>query len=56
MKIGIGREEGVLAEDYVLSKFRKDEVPLIKDAIIRATDAVAMVLKDGVDKAMNKFN
>ncbi len=56
VKIGVGREEGVAAEDYVLGKFRKDEGPLIKEAVVRAADAVAAVLKDGVGKAMNKFN
>jgi len=56
VKIGIGREEGVLVEDYVLGKFRKGEVPLIREAIVRAADAVCMILKEGVDKAMNKFN
>lgn len=56
VKIGIGREEEVPAEDYVLGKFRRDEIPSIKDAVIRASDAVAMIIRDGVDKAMNKFN
>ena len=56
MKIGIGREEGVPAEDYVLRKFGKDQISLIKDAIVRASDAIAMIMRDGVDKAMNVFN
>lgn len=56
VKIGIGREEEVPAEDYVLRKFGKDQISLIKDAIVRASDAIAMIIRDGVDKAMNKFN
>lgn len=56
VKIGIGREEGVAAEDYVLGKFRKDEVPMIKEAVVRAADAIAAILKEGAGKAMNKFN
>lgn len=56
VKLGIGREEGLLVEDYVLSKFRKDEIPLIRDAVMRAADAVTMILTGGVEKAMNKFN
>ncbi len=56
VKIGVGRGEGVAAEDYVLGKFRKDEVPLIREAVEEAADAVAVILKDGVGKAMNKFN
>lgn len=56
VKIGIGREMGMLSEDYVLKKFRKDELPVIKDAIKRAADAVTAILYEGVPKAMNKFN
>ena len=56
VKIGIGREEGVPAEEYVLRKFGKDQIPFIKDAIVRASDAIAAIIRDGVDKAMNEFN
>lgn len=56
VKIGIGREEGTPVEDYVLSRFRKDETLLIKEAVGRASDAVCEILKNGVEKAMNKFN
>lgn len=56
VKIGIGRDIEMLPEDYVLKKFRRDELPLIKDAIKRAVDAVATIVSEGVSKAMNKFN
>jgi peptidyl-tRNA hydrolase, PTH1 family len=56
VKIGIGREEGMLVEDYVLSKFRKDEIPVIHEAIRKASGAVVAIISDGVDKAMNSFN
>jgi PTH1 family peptidyl-tRNA hydrolase len=56
VKIGIGREEGVAAEEYVLGKFRRDEVPLIKEAVVMAAGAVDVILKEGVHKAMNEFN
>src|SRR4030043_524694 len=56
LKIGIGREEGVLAEDYVLSKFRRNEITLIKDTIQKAADAICSIVSEGVDKTMNKFN
>ena len=56
VKIGIGREEGVPAEEYVLRRFGRDQIPFIKDAIVRASDAIAAILKDGVYKAMNEFN
>jgi len=56
VKIGIGRDPGVEAEDYVLSKFRRPEMSLIKDAMQRAMNAVCAVVSEGVDKAMNRFN
>jgi PTH1 family peptidyl-tRNA hydrolase len=56
LKIGIGREDGVSAEDYVLSKFRRHEIAIVKDSIQKAADAICSIVLDGVDKAMNKFN
>ena len=56
VKIGIGREPGVLVEDYVLSKFTRREISAIKETIEKTTDAVHAIIADGVDKAMNMFN
>jgi peptidyl-tRNA hydrolase, PTH1 family len=56
IKIGIGRDPLVPAEKYVLSKFRKDETQLIRAAAEKAVESVHTIIKDGVEKAMNKFN
>lgn len=56
VKIGIGRDTEMPVEDYVLKKFRKDEIPSIKDSIERAAQAVAVIVSEGVSRAMNKFN
>lgn len=56
LKIGIGREEGTPAEDYVLSKFKRHEIPIIKQMIHTAADAVDTIVADGVERAMNRFN
>ncbi|MEK6672530.1 MAG: aminoacyl-tRNA hydrolase [Nitrospirota bacterium] len=56
VKVGVGREEDIPVEDYVLSRFRKEETLLIREAVGRASDAVCEILKNGVDRAMNKFN
>ncbi len=56
VKIGIGREPGTGAEEYVLGKFSREEIMVIKEAIQRASDAVSIIVADGVDKAMNRFN
>lgn len=56
VKIGIGREVGFPAEEYVLKKFKKDEMVLIQEAIQKASDAICDIIAEGVDKAMNRFN
>ncbi len=56
VKIGIGRDKEIPVEDYVLSKFKKEELPLIRDAVSRAADSVITIITEGIDKAMNKFN
>lgn len=56
IKIGIGRDPVVPTEKYVLSKFRRDEIPLIKAAIEKAVESVQVIIRDGVERAMNKFN
>ncbi|TAN38763.1 MAG: aminoacyl-tRNA hydrolase [Nitrospirae bacterium] len=56
IKIGIGRDPFIPTEDYVLSRFRKAELPEIKEAVVTAADAVEAIIKEGPDKAMNRFN
>jgi PTH1 family peptidyl-tRNA hydrolase len=56
VRIGIGRDPLIPTEDYVLSRFRKEETPLIKEAVVRACDAVSCLVTEGPDRAMNKFN
>jgi peptidyl-tRNA hydrolase, PTH1 family len=56
IKLGIGREAGVPVEDFVLSKFKRVEISVIKDAIKQAADAVSLIIAEGADKAMNTYN
>ncbi len=42
--------------DYVLSEFSKKDKDSVEKAIKDAKDAVIMILKDGVEKAMNQYN
>ncbi|MCX8030954.1 MAG: aminoacyl-tRNA hydrolase [Thermodesulfovibrionales bacterium] len=56
VKIGIGREKGVPVETYVLENFTQQEQDKIKKAISSASSAVIMIITEGVDSAMNKFN
>jgi PTH1 family peptidyl-tRNA hydrolase len=57
VRIGIGRPpEGWETANYVLGRFSAEEVPVITQAIGQAADAVECILKEGFNKAMNKFN
>jgi len=56
VRIGIGRPEFEDLSSYVLGKFTKDEIPLIKDAIENASDAIEMIVEKGIDLAMNRYN
>jgi PTH1 family peptidyl-tRNA hydrolase len=56
LRIGIGDNEDLDAADYVLSRFRSAERNLIDDALILASQAVAVWVTQGIDTAMNRFN
>ena len=57
VKIGVGHkpEKWELA-DWVLSNFSTDEKKLIDDTAKRAADAVELIIKGDIDKAMNLYN
>ena len=40
----------------MLSKFRKEELPAIDEAIVRAGDAVLVWANQGIDECMTQFN
>ena len=63
VRVGIGRpmrrSEGAPENalvDFVLSKFRKEDLAVVDEAVARAADAVACAIECGMDAAMNKFN
>ncbi|MBI3592210.1 MAG: aminoacyl-tRNA hydrolase [Nitrospirae bacterium] len=56
VKVGIGRDPYIPVEEYVLSNFRASEKMVIKDVIIKAVEAVSVILTGGIDKAMNRYN
>jgi PTH1 family peptidyl-tRNA hydrolase len=55
VRVGVGRPAGD-AVDHVLSGFSPEELPIIEEAIARATEAVEMILRCGLEAAMNRFN
>ena len=57
VKVGIGRPpERWTVENWVLSRFREDERPLVDDVVAAAADAVEMLLAEGLEPAMNRYN
>ncbi len=56
VKIGIGRDEAMPVEAYVLSKFRREELPLIRESVGLAAESIGVIISAGVDKAMNRYN
>jgi PTH1 family peptidyl-tRNA hydrolase len=56
LRIGIGDQENLDAVEFVLSRFKTAERPIIDDALILASQAVAVWVTQGIDAAMNRFN
>lgn len=57
VKVGVGEKpKGMDLADYVLSHFSKEEQGNMNDAYKEAADAVAMMVSQGIDPAMNHFN
>jgi PTH1 family peptidyl-tRNA hydrolase len=56
LRVGIGERGPIEAVDFVLTRFRPAERPVIEDAIIQSTQAVAVWITQGIEAAMNRFN
>lgn len=57
VRIGVGEKpEGWDLADYVLSRFTKEQEPLIRDAIREAADAAETIVREGLQPAMNIYN
>lgn len=57
LRMGIGPlPEGEEMIDFVLGTFTFQEQETVSGMVQRAADAVRVILKDGLEKAMNQFN
>lgn len=57
VKVGVGaKPERMDLADYVLSHFSKGEWEMMQDAFDEAAEAVAALISDGAEAAMNRFN
>lgn len=56
IRMGILTDEMDTWVDFVLSKFRKSELRVVAEMIDLCSDAVAVIHKEGIAAAMNRFN
>ena len=56
LRVGIGERGEADASDFVLSRFRSSERTAMDDALILASQAVAVWVGQGLAAAMNRFN
>ena len=57
LRLGIGKPESKDDTiDFVLWPFAAEEIPLRDQVIAQAGEAVAVILRQGVDAAMNRYN
>jgi PTH1 family peptidyl-tRNA hydrolase len=57
VRIGVGRPGSPGKRiDHVLGEFSREDRALVDDAVRRAADGVAAIIRDGIESAMNTFN
>ena len=56
VKIGIGRDPVLPPEEYVLTRFKEDELGPLSEVLDIATDALHMFVTEGAAKAMSLYN
>ncbi len=56
VKVGIGKNAGIAAEDYVLSPFSRNEREALGEVLDRAVEVLHTLVKEGKDRAMSRYN
>lgn len=58
IRIGVGapKNENYELADFVLGRFSKEEIPVLEEAIKKASKAAEEIIKNGPQSAMNKYN
>lgn len=56
LRIGIGKPDITDISDYVLRRFDKRELETVASMLERAVEAILVFVREGIEKAMNKFN
>ena len=56
IRVGISNDKSRDTKDYVLSRFSKEELPILDEALDRGSDALIYSLDHDFDEVMSKFN
>lgn len=56
LKIGIGPQPNIPSEAYVLQNFTKEQLEQLRNVLNTSVDAVEFYLKNGIEKAQNRYN
>ncbi|MDU5503571.1 MAG: aminoacyl-tRNA hydrolase [Anaerococcus vaginalis] len=57
IKVSVGKKPSYMdLANFVLSGFSKDEAKIIEQEVELASDAIEMILEEGIDKAMSMYN
>ena len=57
IKVAVGKKPSYMdLANFVLSGFSKQEVKIIEDEVKFASDAIEMILEEGIEKTMSMFN
>ncbi len=57
VRVGVGEKPARMdLADYVLSRFKSDEMPLVREGVVDAASAIELILEQGAPAAMNRYN
>lgn len=56
LKVGIGPQPPIPAENFVLQNFSKEQLEVLKQILPRAIDGIKCYFDNGIQKAQNDFN
>ncbi len=56
LKVGIGPQPPIPSENFVLGNFSKEQMPVLKEVLTRAGEAIKFYFENGLEKAQNKYN
>lgn len=56
IRVGIGKNQVGDLVNHVLGKFQGDELEIMSESILKASEAVKIIVSEGIDIAMNKIH